>query len=198
MPLKVWYSSLGQSSLPLLSPKMCDSVDSQGGRVVLSRRLNRGDMRQTVRVTDKQPWSLGATSRERHCLGADNKLQTRLVIAAHPVVNPTETSILKSLKGMSSQSVPDMWLSQVCLINFGIYDFDFCWFLNVSPWGLDYSLIERMHVCTAGGKCLFMHVTSRALVWIIPHLHARHLYKVICPATSVYALSVRGTWCISI
>lgn len=31
-------------------------------------------MRQTVRVADKPPWSSGATSGEKHCLDADNKL----------------------------------------------------------------------------------------------------------------------------
>lgn len=96
------------------------------------------------------------------------------------------------LKGMNSLSVPDTWLSQVCLINFGIYNFDFSlifkydWLYRTRAWH------------TVGGKCLFMHVTSRVLVWIILHLHVHHLDKVTRPARWVYALSIKETWCISI
>lgn len=81
---------------------------SEGGGVVSLRRLNRRDMRQTVRVTDKQPWSLGATSGEKHCLGIDNKLLPRQVTAARPMAGVSHRDLNSlSLKGMSSLSVAD-------------------------------------------------------------------------------------------
>lgn len=65
-------------------------------------------MRQTVRVTDKQPWSLGATSWEKHRLAVDNKLLPHWVIAARPEADPTETYIHSlSLEGTNIQSASD-------------------------------------------------------------------------------------------
>lgn len=52
MPLKVWYSSLGQRAF---SPSSLQLPQRQSERVVSWRRLSRRDMRRTVRVTHKQP-----------------------------------------------------------------------------------------------------------------------------------------------
>lgn len=56
-----------------------------------------------MRVTDKQPWSLGPTSGEKHYLGADNKLPLCRVIAARAEAYPTETSILCHLKAPTAR-----------------------------------------------------------------------------------------------
>lgn len=53
-----------------------------GGGLFCRGWLNERDMRRTVRVTDKQPQSMGVPSREKPCLDVDNKLPPRSVIAA--------------------------------------------------------------------------------------------------------------------
>lgn len=106
MPLKVWYCSRGRRAPPpaSLQRRATPPTDGEGGRAISSGRLNRRDMRQTARVTDKQPWSLGATSGEKHCLGADNKLLPCWVIAARAKAYPTETSILRHFKAWTAVS----------------------------------------------------------------------------------------------
>lgn len=95
-------------------------TDSEGGRVISSMQLSRRDMRHTARVTDKQPWSSGASSREKHCLGVDNKLlPQRGYCSTSNAASRRDLNSLKSLKGLNSPSAADTWLSQVCLINFG-------------------------------------------------------------------------------
>lgn len=145
MPLKVWYSSRGHSAFSPTSLANTQT-DSEGGRVVSSRRLNRRDMRQTVRVTDKQPWSLRATSREKHCLGVDNKLLPRWVIAARPMASPTETSILCHLKVWTACQWLTRDSARCVLLILEFMTLTFSWFLNVPPGALAYSLIESVHV----------------------------------------------------
>jgi len=102
-----WDRELSPHDLSLKTPTAHSSQTAGEGRVVSSRRLNGRDMRQPVRVTDKQSWSLGATSREKHCLGADNKVLTQLVIAPRPMADPLETSVL-SLEGATRPAESNM------------------------------------------------------------------------------------------
>lgn len=92
----------GQRSSPHLSQRVRSSTADWEGKDESSRQLNGRDMRQTVRVTDKQPRSLGATGRQKHCLAVDNKPPPHTVIAARPMADPPETSILCHLKPRAS------------------------------------------------------------------------------------------------
>lgn len=163
MPLKVWYGELGRRAfLADLSSKALSEAAKQGrerwwwwglslggGWFISSRRLSRRDMRRPAWVTHKQPWSMGAASREKHCLGVDNKLLPRLVIAPRPMADPPPTAAAPgnpnplSLKGRTNPSVSDTWLGQVCvLVIWNFMALTFCWILNTSQGELGYSLIE--------------------------------------------------------
>lgn len=140
-------------------------------------------MRQTVRVTDKPPWSLGATSREKHCLGADNKLLPCRVIAARASAYPTETSILCHLIAWTARQRQTRDSARCVLL---ILEFTTSsWFHNVSLCGLAYKPHGQRACHTVRGKCLFMHITSRVYV-TFPRLYAQISVYVIC----------RETWCI--
>lgn len=156
-PLKVWYSSLGWKAFPPTSfPEDVrhhrqDSEGEKGGGVVSSRRLNRGDMRQTVRVTDKQPWSLGATNGEKHCLSVDNKLLPRWVIAVCPMAHPTETSILSQRHEQHCRCLTCDSARCVLLI-LEFMTLTFSWFLNMSPLRTDF--VESVHALQLGVMCV--------------------------------------------
>lgn len=186
-----------------LSSKMRNSTDRQrGGRegegdrkreregVVSWRRLNRRDMRQTVRVTDKQPWSLGPTSGEKHYLGADNKLPLCRVIAARAEAYPTENLDSLSLESANSPSAVTRDSARCVLL---IWEF-------TTPSWLQNCLLESL-VASVRATRLQVNVfpcvrRPRVLVWIIPRLRVRPPPQGHTPS-SACTLSARETWCIS-
>lgn len=158
--------------------------------VVSWRRLNRRDMRQTVRVTDKQPWSLGPTSGEKHYLGADNKLPLCRVIAARAEAYPTENLDSLSLESANSPSAVTRDSARCVLL---IWEF-------TTPSWLQNCLLESL-VASVRATRLQVNVfpcvrRPRVLVWIIPRLRVRPPPQGHTPS-SARTLSARETWCIS-
>ncbi|CAB1416524.1 unnamed protein product [Pleuronectes platessa] len=83
-------------SLPPALPEDVRRRRPSAGRGESCPRGGRADedVRQTERVTGKQPWSMGASSGEKGSLASDNRLPPPGVTAARAAAGPTETSVL--------------------------------------------------------------------------------------------------------